>query len=322
MSYEIEGALVRFEYVLTRSSIGIPNRSETLIRYSGGNRFLPALMFDTKPVVTPKKSAKTLVGMFSIMHKRYQRVNFGAIPFGKRKKIYLMVKKAMAEEEQKTLTEIRRKNLEFMCADRAQQADIAAKYDCTPGYISNMINGRKDIGEKTARKLETCLGKPTYWMDTPQWRPTSAIRNQMETQDKLVALEHMGGHKYYPRVVGTARCGDNGYYLDLEGGDGYIEFESEPGSIAIRIKGHSMHPAIREGWYVVIEPNKQPAIGEYVLAKFRDGKKMVKELLQVKADGYLLLSVNDNERITAAFDELEDLQAITAIVPPSKHKEW
>lgn len=129
--------------------------------------------------------------------------------------------------------------------------------------------------------------------------------------------------KKFPRVVGTAQCGDNGYYMDLEGGDGYIEFESEPGSIAIRIKGHSMHPAIREGWFVVIEPRRTPDIGEYVLVKFKDGKKMVKELLQIKNDAYILLSVNSNERITAQFDELDgDIQSISAIVPPFKHKQF
>jgi phage repressor protein C with HTH and peptisase S24 domain len=128
--------------------------------------------------------------------------------------------------------------------------------------------------------------------------------------------------KKYPRVVGTAKCGDKGYYMDLEGGDGYIEFDAAPGSIAIRIKGHSMHPAIREGWYVVIEPDKEVTPGEYVLAKFKDGKKMVKELIKINSDGYLMLSVNGDKRITAGYDELEDIQAITAIVPPSRHREF
>lgn len=128
--------------------------------------------------------------------------------------------------------------------------------------------------------------------------------------------------KYYPRVVGTARCGDQGFYMDLEGGGGFIEMESRTGSIAIRIKGHSMHPAIKEDWFVVIEPDKSPVIGEYVLVKFLDGRKMVKELLQKKSDGYLLLSVNSNERITANHEEIEGIEAITAIVPPSKHKDF
>lgn len=138
--------------------------------------------------------------------------------------------------------------------------------------------------------------------------------------DKNMTIEPV---KNYPRVVGTARCGDNGYYEDLEGGDGYLEFERPYGSIAIRIVGHSMHPAIRDGWYVIIDPNKTPELGEFVLLKFKCGRKMVKELLQIKSDSYLVVSLNGGERITAMFDDLEgDIQAVSAVVPPSMHREW
>lgn len=127
----------------------------------------------------------------------------------------------------------------------------------------------------------------------------------------------------YPRVVGTAQCGQEGYYMDLEGGDGYIEFEAARGAIAIKIKGHSMHPAIKDGWFVIIEPNLTAEPGEYVLIKFKDGKKMIKELIHIRPDGYLLLSVNGNERITALHTDLEsDIQPISAILPPRKHKEF
>jgi phage repressor protein C with HTH and peptisase S24 domain len=232
----------------------------------------------------------------------------------------------MNNAELTELQETRRKNLGMSCGSHSQQAELAAIYDCEPSYISNMINGRKTIGEKTARKLEKCLNKPIHWIDTPQWLKALNGTAQLGTNGLSSITEkpktYKNGNKYYPRVVGTARCGDQGYYMDLEGGDGYLEFDTEPGAIAIRIKGHSMHPAIREGWYVVIEPNKTPTIGEYVLAKFKDGKKMVKELIQVKTDGYLLLSVNGDERITASYEDLEDIQPITAIVPPSKHKEF
>ena len=227
----------------------------------------------------------------------------------------------MAESKSQTTAEIRQKNLEFACDNIMSRGELAAVYDCSPSYITNMINGAKGIGEKTARKLEIYLNKPPNWMDTPQWDLT-APTDVVEALDKSAVTEKSDSCKHYPRVVGTARCGDHGYYMDLEGGDGYIEFDAGPGAIAIRIKGHSMHPAIREGWYVIIEPNKPPDLGEYVLVKFKDDRKMVKELLQIKSDSYLLLSINGNERLTADFADLEGIQAITAIVPPSKHKEW
>lgn len=127
-------------------------------------------------------------------------------------------------------------------------------------------------------------------------------------------------NKNYPRVVGTAKMGDHGYYQDLDGGDGYVEFEAEEGAIAIRVRGDSMFPAIKDGWFVVIEPSGQPAIDEYVLLKFKDGKKMVKSLLQIKSDCYVVESVNGGQRITAMKEDLEDIRAISAVVPPSKHK--
>lgn len=175
-------------------------------------------------------------------------------------------------------------------------------------YFSQLINGTASFGEKAARRLETDYKMGLLYLDTP-----GQEQKQFETQSITT--------KNYPRVVGTARMGDKGYYLDLEGGDGYIEFEAEKGSIAIQVRGDSMFPAIRDGWYIIIEPSGQLSIGEYVLLKFKDERKMVKELLQIKSDSYVVMSVNGEERFTVMKEELVDVKAISAVVPPSKHKE-
>ncbi len=212
------------------------------------------------------------------------------------------------------------------------QEELAEKSGVKQGTISKIERGDQAASTYDI-ELSYALDVHPLWLKNGDERflpiflggdyiESYVIRKQLLDLSEPEKMAAYKTEKNYPRVVGTARCGDHGYYLDLDGGDGYIEFEAEIGSVAIRIKGHSMHPAIREGWYVVIEPNKRPDIGEYVLVKFKDGKKMVKELLQIKHDGYLLLSVNGDERITAQFDELEGIQAISAIVPPSKHKEW
>jgi phage repressor protein C with HTH and peptisase S24 domain len=124
-------------------------------------------------------------------------------------------------------------------------------------------------------------------------------------------------------VVGTAKMGDQGYYDELSpvpgAGDGYIDIHTrDQNAYALRLRGDSMSPAIRDGWYVVIEPNAAPAVGEYVLLKMRDGRKMIKELLYQRVDSVAVISVNGGERLTIMLDELEGLQAVGAVVPPSK----
>ncbi len=206
------------------------------------------------------------------------------------------------------------------------QADFARAIKKSSSQINHWLTGYRSVGKGSKRDIEIALSLPSYWMDGDADIPlkieqegfsmwTASLRNDQDSE-----MDDLAERREFPRVVGTARMGDQGYYLDLDGGNGYLEFEAELGSIAIQVRGESMHPAIRDGWYVVIEPSGRPTPGEYVLLGFNDGRKMVKELLMEKTDCYVVMSVNSGERITAMKEELANIQAITAVVPPSKHK--
>lgn len=127
-------------------------------------------------------------------------------------------------------------------------------------------------------------------------------------------------------VVGTAKMGDCGYYEEIStmsgAGDGYIAtYSKDQNAYALRVRGDSMAPAIRDGWYVVVEPNSTPSVGEYVLVKLKDGQRMVKELLYQRTDSIAVMSINGEKRKTIPTDEIDDhhgIQAIVAILPPSK----
>jgi phage repressor protein C with HTH and peptisase S24 domain len=127
--------------------------------------------------------------------------------------------------------------------------------------------------------------------------------------------------------VGTARLaeGGDGFYDEISSmpgaGDGHIDIATgDPNAYGLRVRGNSMTPAIRDGWYVLVEPNASPAVGEYVLLKLRNGRKMVKELLYQRAESIEVLSVNGDLRTTIYRDELDSVQAVSAVVPPSKWK--
>ncbi len=92
----------------------------------------------------------------------------------------------------------------------------------------------------------------------------------------------------------------------------------DPNAYALRVRGQSMFPAIRDGWYVLVKPNGTPQEGEYVLLKLADGRKMVKELLFRRTGSIEVMSVNGGERLTFELSELEGIQAIGAVVSPSQ----
>jgi SOS-response transcriptional repressor LexA len=81
-----------------------------------------------------------------------------------------------------------------------------------------------------------------------------------------------------------------------------------------------MHPAIRSGWYVLVEPNGVIQQGEYVLVKLNDGRSTVKELLWHKNGEYALLAIANDARLTVAEADVGGIYPIAAVLPPSKRK--
>lgn len=128
-------------------------------------------------------------------------------------------------------------------------------------------------------------------------------------------------------VVGTAQLGDNGHWSELEypvgHGDGYINYPTrDRNAYALRCKGDSMKPRIKDGEFVIIEPNSEPLPGDEILLKTRDGRVMVKTLLY-KRDGKVhVMSVNEAHP-PQAFDiaDIDKIHPVAAIVKKALWKD-
>lgn len=183
--------------------------------------------------------------------------------------------------------------------------------------VGHMSYGRRPITEKTVAKVEALRGF-AGWFSRQAAPPPVSLRDGDPEYAGEVEL------RLVP-VVGTAKMGDDGYYDEISSvpgaGDGHIEIATrDANAYGLRVKGQSMFPAIRDGWYVLIEPNGTPKEGEYVLVKLNDGRKMVKEFLYRRIGSIELMSVNGDERITIEAADLQDMQAVGAVVSPSKWK--
>lgn len=120
-------------------------------------------------------------------------------------------------------------------------------------------------------------------------------------------------------VVGTAKLGDNGFFEQLSSPDGWVAgYSAEADAYALRVRGDSMHPAIRHGSFVIVEPHGRCVVGEYVAIALADGRKMVKELVIERPDEIVVESVNGNHRQTIDRADIETLHPVGAVIPASK----
>lgn len=117
-------------------------------------------------------------------------------------------------------------------------------------------------------------------------------------------------------VLGKAKLGDEGYFDVMDypvgQGDGYLHATShDPAAYAVRVNGHSMRPRIKDGEFVVIEPNRAAAPGDEVLVRTNDGKCMVKEYLYYRDGTYCLGSVN--QEVANIFEPLDNIAVMHVV---------
>jgi transcriptional regulator with XRE-family HTH domain len=82
---------------------------------------------------------------------------------------------------QMTVTEFRRAHLVLMIHKAGKAQDFAEEVGLGPSYVSQLVNGNREVGHKTARKIEMKMGLPKGAMDLP---PDGS------TDEMLVALFH------------------------------------------------------------------------------------------------------------------------------------
>lgn len=196
------------------------------------------------------------------------------------------------------------------------QAALAKRIGAGQSTIASIEGRNKGSGKIV--QLAQALDVRPEWLESGAlpMRPGDAIESDAEYIGKAPKQSLIP-------VSGFARLGDNGWYEEItaSGSEGYVEASSsDPDAYVLMVKGDSMHPAIRNGWYVVVEPNKQPCSGEYAAIFLRDGRKMVKEYLFSAADTVTVESVNGGERLSLRRDDVKVIHAIGSVLMPSKHR--
>lgn len=131
--------------------------------------------------------------------------------------------------------------------------------------------------------------------------------------------------KWVP-VKAYSKMGMDGYFTDMgydgNSGDGYVPTHSGgPRAFGIRGTGDSMFPAIRNGWFVVCDPDAEPVPTEFVQVCLKDGRCTIKEFVGINGGVLSLLAVNGGERFSFDMDDVESITAITDIIPPSQHRQ-
>ncbi|MGQ1367096.1 LexA family transcriptional regulator [Acinetobacter baumannii] len=246
-----------------------------------------------------------------------------------------------------TLAERLRYAMEVLPPKKIKGVELARAVGVKPPSVSDWLSGKSKTMEG-----ENLLRASKFLNVNPSWLASGTGEIQSSKRDKFKQLDieefkkkynisdsdeallfstiiekpFTPSSKRWVPVKAYSKMGMDGYFTDMgyEGnaGDGYVPTHTA-GSRAYAVKGtgDSMFPAIRNGWYVVCDPDAEPVPMEFVQVCLKDGRCTIKEFIGIQNDVLSLIAVNGGERLTFNMDEVESITAITDIVPPSQHRQ-
>lgn len=246
-----------------------------------------------------------------------------------------------------TLAERLRYAMEVLPPKKIKGVDLARAVGVKPPSVSDWLSGKSKTmeGENLLRASKFLKVNPTWLasgtgdiqetvipkfnqLDIEEFKKKYNISESDEAVlfSNIIEKPFLPSSKRWVPVKAYSKMGMDGFFVDMgydgNSGDGYIPTHTA-GSKAYAVKGtgDSMFPAIRNGWYVVCDPDAEPVPMEFVQVCLKDGRCTIKEFIGIQNDVLSLIAVNGGERLTFNMDEVESITAITDIVPPSQHRQ-
>ena len=152
----------------------------------------------------------------------------------------------------------RRANLEALVSRYGSITALAIAVSRSPNQIGDLVRGYKPIGEQLARHIESAVGlEPNHLDKDATGKPVNdGLPKSTEVRAvKVPLLSHVQAGTPWDQ-------GDLCY-------DEYIEVigNVDGSCYALRVNGDSMSPLIEDGDIVVVDPNRWPRPGDYVVAR-------------------------------------------------------
>lgn len=227
--------------------------------------------------------------------------------------------KAGSTSRMNDIYSIRRANLTLLLKEQfdSTQAKLAALMDCEASLVSRLLTGRQNIGTRMARSIETKVGRPENWMDSPQLSGQSSLAQQMTGKYNVVDGPPL---QMAVPLISWVQAGQWEAVIDnLHAGDAekwiHTTAHVGPHAYALRVVGDSMTnpsgaPSFPEGTIIILDPERPSDTGKFVVVRQKQGEECTFKQLVRDAGRWYLKPLNPRYPLL----ELADDAAVVGVL--------
>ncbi len=218
---------------------------------------------------------------------------------------------AIAGDSKLIVQDVRRENLAALVDQFDGQGALAHKVSTAPNYISQIVTGKRALGNKLARKIEKAIGLPLGAMDIPNLGGKEALA--LADDRPYPALSPVAAWELREEVDRESNAMIPMLSGELAAGDGsditeYVKCtmpfskhtlrrKGVPPESAymVEVSGNSMQPRMFDGDFVVVNISDKN-VREGQIYAIRDGELLrVKVLIPQAGGGMIIRSLNSTD---------------------------
>lgn len=174
------------------------------------------------------------------------------------------------------MADIRRRNLQLLVDKYDSQQEVADIVKISPQYLNQLLSGHRNIGEKTARKIEAAMKTP---------------RLALDVDPGLSELSNVSHGPPIRRMVPLVSWVSAGRWRECDVREEPMAWIpvtfAAPNVFALRVEGDSMSPDYPPGHIVFVDPDRKPEAMNLVIAQNGDGEATFKRLTREGGIWYL-----------------------------------
>jgi SOS-response transcriptional repressor LexA len=192
---------------------------------------------------------------------------------------------------------------------RLSSPEFETKTGVSNVTVSNLKTGQtKSPSQNTIKKIEKSLD-----IVIDDSNPDHITYKRLSNKNELEAI--VKTRNEYP-LIREVFAGESPMLFIQENISDYVPFyySKKEGCFAVRVVGDSMNGTITEGDLVLIDMDLDIQNGKLVVARFKDGKQVIKRYKSLPNNMVMLYSDNNNyEPITVPETEIEAIFRVAAI---------
>lgn len=218
--------------------------------------------------------------------------------------------------------EIRRRNLLVLISEAGTAAALAEAAQTSAAYLSQILSvkTKAHLGDALARKLEAAMRKPHGWMDTVHYESVTTRPRAGRQTVRAYEVDRPEALTRVP-VIASAEASRDGDLKTMRetSKKQFFSFPASAEAYALRIRGDNLRPRIKNGEYLIVDPEQEAQPGDDVIITLKRTVLMMREYLYRRDDEYVFGPVQGSgQMLTMPRSKVATLHAIIAILPRSK----